>query len=110
LFLPRYLRLLRHDIYVYTAIPSFVTSRYFRIHRDAIFCCATIFMISPRCHSFVAPRCFRICTNSFRSNFANTVLSCAGLVSTDVGTPQKFGRCTDVEITPLSPRQRAARR
>jgi hypothetical protein len=51
------------------------------------FCCATIFMSSPRCHlwlrhdnfdftempSFVAPRYFRICTNSFRVNWGNTV-------------------------------------
>jgi hypothetical protein len=50
---------------------SFVASRYLCLHRDAhlllrrdiydctvmpIFCCATIFMIAPRCLSFVAPR------------------------------------------------------
>jgi hypothetical protein len=32
-------------------------------------------MVSPRCHLFDAPRHFRICTNSFRLNHANTSLS-----------------------------------
>jgi len=49
LFLPRCHHLARHDIYVFTMMP--------------FFCCATIFMISPRYPSFVASRYFHICTN-----------------------------------------------
>jgi hypothetical protein len=96
--------LLHHDIYVCTAMSffcyftifpisprclSFVAPRYLCLYRDAIFlllhvisdfttmpifCCTTIFMIAPRCHLFVASRYFLICTNFFRSNFANTWL------------------------------------
>jgi hypothetical protein len=72
--------LLHHDIFVCTEIPS-----------------------------FVAPRYFLTCTNSFRSNFSNTMLCGAGLGCTDVGIPQNVGRCTDVEITPPSPRPPPAR-
>jgi hypothetical protein len=36
LFLPRRLLLLHHDIFDFTALPSFVVPRYFRFHRDAI--------------------------------------------------------------------------
>ena len=48
LFLPRCRRLARHDIYACTEMPFFVASRYLCLRRDAIFCCATIFMSSPR--------------------------------------------------------------
>ena len=46
---PRCHLLLRHDIYDFTEMPSFVVPRYFCSHRDAIFYCATIFLFSPRC-------------------------------------------------------------
>jgi hypothetical protein len=55
---PRCLLLLHHDIYDFTAMPSFVAPRYFVFAAMPSFCCATIFMISPRCPSFVAPRYF----------------------------------------------------
>jgi hypothetical protein len=48
---------------------------------------------------------------SFRAKKRLTpLLSCAGLVSTDVGMPQKLGRKSLFEIMPRWPRQRAARR
>ena len=42
--------LLHHDISDFTAMSSFVALRYFRFHPDAIFCYFTIFLNSPRSH------------------------------------------------------------
>jgi hypothetical protein len=36
LFLPRRFLLFRHDIFDFTAMPSFVAPRYFCLHRDAL--------------------------------------------------------------------------
>ena len=61
LFLPRCPFLLCLDTFVFT-VPPF-------------FCCTAIFLFAPRCLSFGASRYFQICTNSFRSNFANACFS-----------------------------------
>jgi hypothetical protein len=66
---------IHHDTFV-LAVPAFLLCHdIFVFHRDAIFCYFTIFLNSPRCHLFVASRYFLICTNSFRLNGANTLLS-----------------------------------
>lgn len=54
---PRRLLLLHHNTFV--------------LHRAALFCCTTKFLIAPRCPSFAASRYFQNCTNFFYLQKAN---------------------------------------
>jgi hypothetical protein len=99
----------------------FVTSRYFRFHRDTFFCCATIFMFVPRCHllllhdisestamlSFVAPRYFWIHHDAIfllhhdsfwfaRNPFAQILLT---IRLTGAASKRKFIWKTSVQVT-----------
>jgi hypothetical protein len=80
----------------FTEMLSFVISRYFWIHRDAIF--------------LLHHDTFWFAQTPFAWTALTPLLSCAAIGSTDVETPQKFGRSTELEIMPRWPRQRAARR
>ncbi len=110
LFLPRRLLLLRHNIYDFTTMPSFVVPRYFGFYHAAFFCCTTILLISPSRHSLMRHNIYDFTTISCSKFHLTPLFSCAAIGSTDVGTPQKFGRSTELEIMTRWLRQRATRR